>query len=184
MKQANAWTGIVLALICATSLRAKEPVLDFLDGLRQRNYYDIADQYLESLRNNSSIPEDVRQIIPYEQGRTLVDSSREIRDMPLRLKELDRATAKFQEFLKASPNHALAASANTQLGNVLFERGRAIVEQANKPSKVAEKDQLLKQGRDFYAQAQKVFEDAEKKFVDDFVAAWSKVMNLDRFDLA
>ncbi|RYF71034.1 MAG: catalase-peroxidase, partial [Comamonadaceae bacterium] len=26
--------------------------------------------------------------------------------------------------------------------------------------------------------------DAEKKFVDDFVAAWAKVMNLDRFDLA
>ena len=25
--------------------------------------------------------------------------------------------------------------------------------------------------------------DAQKKFVDDFVAAWSKVMNLDRFDL-
>ncbi|MBI5488337.1 MAG: catalase-peroxidase, partial [Deltaproteobacteria bacterium] len=25
--------------------------------------------------------------------------------------------------------------------------------------------------------------DAEKKFVDDFVAAWTKVMNLDRFDL-
>jgi catalase-peroxidase len=26
--------------------------------------------------------------------------------------------------------------------------------------------------------------DAEKKFVQDFVAAWTKVMNLDRFDLA
>jgi catalase-peroxidase len=26
--------------------------------------------------------------------------------------------------------------------------------------------------------------DAQKKFVLDFVAAWSKVMNLDRFDLA
>jgi catalase-peroxidase len=26
--------------------------------------------------------------------------------------------------------------------------------------------------------------DAEKKFIQDFVAAWSKVMNLDRFDLA
>jgi len=26
--------------------------------------------------------------------------------------------------------------------------------------------------------------DAEKKFVADFVAAWNKVMNLDRFDLA
>jgi catalase-peroxidase len=27
-------------------------------------------------------------------------------------------------------------------------------------------------------------EDAKKKFVKDFVAAWHKVMNLDRFDLA
>jgi catalase-peroxidase len=26
--------------------------------------------------------------------------------------------------------------------------------------------------------------DSEKKFVADFVAAWNKVMNLDRFDLA
>jgi catalase-peroxidase len=26
-------------------------------------------------------------------------------------------------------------------------------------------------------------EDAKKKFVDDFVAAWTKVTNLDRFDL-
>ena len=27
-------------------------------------------------------------------------------------------------------------------------------------------------------------EDAKEKFVQDFVAAWDKVMNLDRFDLA
>jgi catalase-peroxidase len=27
-------------------------------------------------------------------------------------------------------------------------------------------------------------DDAKAKFVDDFVAAWAKVMNLDRFDLA
>jgi len=26
--------------------------------------------------------------------------------------------------------------------------------------------------------------DAQAKFVDDFVAAWTKVMNLDRYDLA
>jgi catalase-peroxidase len=26
--------------------------------------------------------------------------------------------------------------------------------------------------------------DAHEKFVDDFVAVWNKVMNLDRFDLA
>jgi catalase-peroxidase len=26
--------------------------------------------------------------------------------------------------------------------------------------------------------------DAQKKFVEDFVAAWTKVMTLDRFDIA
>jgi catalase-peroxidase len=26
--------------------------------------------------------------------------------------------------------------------------------------------------------------DAQKKFVEDFAAAWTKVMNLDRFDVA
>jgi len=32
---------------------------------------------------------------------------------------------------------------------------------------------------EFYATS-----DGEKKFVDDFVMAWNKVMNIDRFDLA
>ena len=27
-------------------------------------------------------------------------------------------------------------------------------------------------------------DDAKQRFVDDFIAAWVKVMNLDRFDLA
>ena len=27
-------------------------------------------------------------------------------------------------------------------------------------------------------------EDSQEKFVHDFVAAWNKVMNLDRFDIA
>lgn len=165
MKRFRLCLGVFLAF-AATGASAREPVMDFLEGLRRRQYYDIADQYLESLRTNSRIPEETRQLIPYEQGRTLVDSSRNIRDMPLRLKELDRATSKFQEFLKESPEHKLAASANTQLGNVLFERGRAVTEQAAKPSKATEKEQLLKQAREFFAQAQKVFEDAEKRFTD------------------
>jgi len=39
-------------------------------------------------------------------------------------------------------------------------------------------DSVLRAVAEVYGSA-----DAEKKFVNDFVAAWSKVMNLDRFDL-
>jgi tetratricopeptide (TPR) repeat protein len=156
--------GLVLA---CNPVSAREPVEEFLEGLRQRQYYDIAEEYLEQLRTNSNVSDDVRQRIPFEQGRILVDSSRTIRDLPLRMKTLDRAVARFQEFIKASPDHALAAGANTQLGNVLVERGRALLEQAHKPSKAAEKDALLKQSRAAFGEAQKVFDAAEKKFVSD-----------------
>ncbi len=94
MKRIHAWQALAMGLwLSAGALQAKEPVMDFLEGLRQRQYYDMAEEYLESLRTKSSVSEEIRQIIPYEQGRTLVDSSRNIRDMPLRLKELDRAAA-------------------------------------------------------------------------------------------
>jgi catalase-peroxidase len=38
---------------------------------------------------------------------------------------------------------------------------------------------ILRSYAEVYAQ-----DDNRKKFVDDFVAAWTKVMNADRFDLA
>jgi hypothetical protein len=171
MKSSILARGLLLScvslLLASSVATAREPVEEFLEGLRQRQYYDIAEEYLESLRTNSDVPEEVRQRIPYEQGRILVDSSRTIRDMPLRMKTLDRAATRFQEFIKAASEHPLAAGANTQLGNVLVERGRALLEQSKKPSKAAEKDQLLKESRQAFGEAQKVFDAAEKKFVAD-----------------
>jgi len=38
---------------------------------------------------------------------------------------------------------------------------------------------ILRGLAEFYAEA-----DSKEKFVTDFIAAWNKVMNLDRFDLA
>ena len=47
------------------------------------------------------------------------------------------------------------------------------------PSFVRPDRQQLRALAEVYAQS-----DAKEKFVHDFVAAWDKVMNLDRFDLA
>jgi catalase-peroxidase len=47
------------------------------------------------------------------------------------------------------------------------------------PKRVASNGSELRALAEVYAAA-----DSQKKFVDDFVAAWTKVMNLDRFDLA
>mgnify|MGYP001800346652 CR=1 FL=1 len=69
----------------------------------------------------------------------------------------------------------------TQL-HILLTRGRQIIEELF-PGLEAEK--LLVDRAQLRAIAE-VYgcQDAQQKFAQDFVAAWDKVMNLDRFDLA
>lgn len=152
-------------LLSSRPATAEEPVQKFLDGLRSRQMYDVAEEYLESLRNNAYIPAATKEIIPFEQGRTLVESSRTIRDLDLRMKELDKAGQRFQEFATTSSAHPLVASAQIQLGNVQVERGRAKLEMANRTSNTAEqKSQLLAQSREMFEAAIQVFQEAETGF--------------------
>jgi catalase-peroxidase len=72
---------------------------------------------------------------------------------------------------------------STSAHNVLFEgRDRAtdaIKWTATRADLIFGSNSELRALAEVYASA-----DAEEKFVHDFVAAWSKVMHLDRFDLA
>jgi catalase (peroxidase I) len=64
-------------------------------------------------------------------------------------------------------NGAQSGGRKVSLADVIVLGGAAAIEQAAKQT-----------GHDV-----KVPNDAREKFVQDFVAAWTKVMNLDRFDL-
>ncbi len=150
---------------------AEEPVQKFLDGLRSREMYDMAEEYLESLRTNPFIPAETKEIVPFEQGRTLVESSRSIRDLDLRMKELDKARARFEEFANASSTHPLVASAKIQLGNVLIERGRAMLEMSKRTSNSKEQAaEQLADSQEIFQSAIKVFEDAEIAFESKYSA--------------
>ena len=47
--------------------------LKFVQGLRERGYYDLALEYLDRLRTAPDTPPDLRVILDYEEGRSLVD---------------------------------------------------------------------------------------------------------------
>ena len=51
---------------------AVEPVQEFLKGLRERRYFDLANHYLEQMKTNPLVPPEARQAILYEQGVNLV----------------------------------------------------------------------------------------------------------------
>lgn len=158
-----AWAcGLVLCGV--STARAAEPVQEFLDALRQRQMFDIASDYLEGLRTDPTIDAETKAVIPYEQARLIVDDSSNQRDAAVRMKELEDARAKFEEFLQANAEHAMAGMARLQLGNVLVQRGRTLVEKSRLSSQAANKPQLLTDARAEFKKAYEVFDGAVKDF--------------------
>ncbi len=161
--------GWSLLLACAMVARfgvcrpaaAAEPYAEMLEGLRTRQWYDTALEYIDAQRNNPLIPEPDRQAMPYEEGRLMVSASRLENDLARRNALLDKAHAKFSEFVQSQPGHPLAAVAQTQLGGVLVERGRVLSIASER--KGAKKEELLAQARESFAAALPVFAAAEQK---------------------
>jgi len=158
--------ALTLALCAALALpsQAAEPFREFLDGLRGRDLHDVALDYIEQCRTNPSIDDETRVTLDFEQGRLLVEGARSIRDIQRRTNQLDTARAKFEAFIQANPEHPLAPSASTQLGNVLVERGRTQLERASRPTHVDQREPLTAEARQLFEQAAGVFTGAEQKF--------------------
>ncbi|MGD9648872.1 MAG: tol-pal system YbgF family protein, partial [Pirellulales bacterium] len=171
------WSCALVVLAGAWSTgRGAEPFTEFLDGLRRREMFDMATAYLEQMQSSSLVTDEQKQTIPYELGRTVLDEARATRDTQLRLKRLDEARGYFEQFLKAHPQHSAAADAATQLGGLLVERGKTLLEIANRPNQAAQKDELTKQARDLFAEATKVFNDAEARF-EEALTKFPKVID-------
>ncbi|NQU24662.1 MAG: hypothetical protein HQ567_25555 [Candidatus Nealsonbacteria bacterium] len=152
--------------MAAGSSDAAEEARRFLDGLRELGYYDTALDYLDYARNDSAVDKEFKDVIDYEAGLTLIEAARRGRQTSIREQHLGDARTRFAKFLAEHAEHPLAASANTQLANLLVERGRIKVEQAASDNRSpAEKKQLLEDGRALYREAEKVFDALEKKFV-------------------
>jgi hypothetical protein len=154
---------IVLALLALGSrLAAKEPVDDYLAKLRERGLLDVAEWYLESLKNNPHVDAETKKTIPYEQARIIVKISETERVTAARLKKLEEARALFDEFVKNNPTHSFAGAARVQLGNLMVQRGRALVAQAEREKKPDDKKKLIEDASKEFAEARKVLAESVK----------------------
>lgn len=163
-------TGLALASLFTFTApcQAVEQAQEFVEGLRQRQLHDMAILYLEQIRNSDLCPPEMKEVIDYEKGITLMTGSRLAGTTSGREEMLAEARDAFQKFVKEHPDHPLAAGANTQIANVLVERGRINTEQADRPTKSPEeKKKLREEARALYSEAAKAFEAAEKRFHEE-----------------
>ena len=64
--------ALTVAAFAVPVADAEEPYVEFLQGLRDRSYYDYALLYLDTLQEDASVPKDIRDVIPYEKAATLL----------------------------------------------------------------------------------------------------------------
>ena len=127
-------------------LRGAEPVREFLAALRDADYFDVALDYLDQMATSPLAPATLKESLAYERGLTLMQGARHQKDFSLREKQLDAAQPRSIEFVAQQPNHAMAFSAKSELGNLLVERGNLKMERVKRPTEV-QKDKLRADAR-------------------------------------
>lgn len=152
----------VLAVVLgagAPVVQGEEPAREFLEKLRERRYFDMALEYLARMETSPLATAELKTILPYERGVTLVQQASFTRDLPLRGKILDEAKQTLDAFLKQNGSHSLASAARSQLGNVIVERARMMVERSKAPG-AANTAKLLQDAAALYDEAYKVFDNS------------------------
>ncbi|MEI7700826.1 MAG: hypothetical protein WCK86_13595 [Planctomycetia bacterium] len=147
---------------------AQEPVLAFLEGLRQKGYYDTAIEYLDSQNLRPDLPQEIRDVIDLQRGMTLQQAGSASRVPDDRSKLLSEAEVALQKFLSGHPQHPQAAQANSLLGELLFDRAESLIwETAEKPTP-EERAPLQNEARALIDQAKGIFQAAHDQYKSQY----------------
>jgi tetratricopeptide (TPR) repeat protein len=114
------WIAAVVVLAGGPALWADEPPYrEFVQGLRDRHYADLALEYLQELAKKKDLPPDVVAILPLELARTRVAVAEDTADAAQRAVLYGQARDDFTRFLSGKPRADLAAEANFDLARLL-----------------------------------------------------------------
>ena len=144
----------------------------FIQGLRDRGYYQEASEVLEEVRNDPNAPAELRALVDYEQGRMYLEEAGRTGDLVRQKELLDKAGSKLGEFSAKNPNHPKAPEASVLRASLLVERGHLALiqsqeleekDKAGKVAKLAERA-AFDQSRTEYEKAAKQLAAAYEKY--------------------
>lgn len=137
-----------------------DPRMVFLDGLRERGYFDLAEEYLASLRDDPETSDEMKPVLGFEEARNKLVEAEVAPDLERRDVLLDLGRAAFDAFLKEHPDHDLANEAKVQLAQVLYQRGQTAILKANEAEDEADRAAKLAAARAAFAEARKSYDSA------------------------
>lgn len=159
-----------LVAIATPPLTAEEPYLEFLQGLRERHYFDYALLYLDQLAQRPSVPAEIRQLIPYEKAITLRETAKTLRSPEKQFEQLDQALAYLDQFVQESPNHPYTGDANSERAQMLLQKAEVEIFQSKSPVNQGNKAEYQRRGRELVRKAREIL----KLAFDQHEAAFKK----------
>jgi len=155
---------VAMALILGASARGEERYLDFIGGLRERQFFDTAIEYIDSITQRSDLPQEVREVLDLERGMTLQQKGAASRIPEDREKALSEAEVSLRKFIGEHGQHAQAALANSMLGELLFERARSLMWKASEIEEADKKLELQQSARTLVDQAKAIYQTAQDQY--------------------
>ena len=146
-------------LLAPLSARADEPpYFDFVRGLRERHYYDLALEYLHKLQARTDLPPEVAARLPLETARTQLDSADATPDIGQRLSLYVEARKQFEEFLNKNPKSPLVNQARLDLAHVAVLQGKTQLSRALREQDLTAKISEAERARGLLVDAAKQLE--------------------------
>jgi hypothetical protein len=144
-------------LLAPFAARAEEPpYLDFVRGLRERHYTDLALEYLQKLQQRKDVPPEVAARLPLEIARTQLDKAADTPDLGDRLALFGLARQQFADYLAKNPNSPLANQARLDMADVAVRQGQTQLSRV-----IREEDPAAKAAE--AAKARQILDDAGKQ---------------------
>ncbi len=147
---------VMLIALPTRSTQAEEPYMDFLQGLRERNYFDTAIFYLDQLAKRPSLPAEMKPVILYEKAITLRENAKVLRNPEKQYEQLDQALAFLEQFATEYPDHANAGDANLDRAQILLQKVDVEIYQSRSPSNKGSRIEFQRRGREFVQKAREV----------------------------
>ena len=85
---ARALLLVLASFLVVPSAQGVEQVEEFLQGLRERGYFEVALDYMDAMKDSPLASDEFKKNLPYERGVTLVDLARVTGDPQLREEHL------------------------------------------------------------------------------------------------
>lgn len=149
--------------LAVSTVHAEEPYEAFIQGLRQRQYYDYTMLYLTQIAKDPATPKEIKELVPFEKATTLQMQARStgISNPETQAVQLEQAMEFLKQFTTDSPNHPRAGEANSRQAAILLAKARVEVWQSKSPGNKDTRTEYQKKGRDLILEARKIFSAAQ-----------------------